>query len=201
MLDIRVEPDKKQYSDINELLKHLPGEAEKATVMALNKTIKGVRSEVVKAVTATYLIKAADVRETIDVKGATKNDMQATLKSRGSVLGIQHFRHSPKKALPRPKVGIKVQDRRDSKGGKLPGTFVIDGLEGIFRRENAARLYKRGKRAGSAGIHLERVPGPAVPSMISTVIDEQNLQEKAGDRMAKELDAAVNMILVKGISR
>lgn len=187
MLDVRLKVPYDELRRTRDLLQHVPQGAERATARAMNRTLEGARTEVVRSVTSTYIIRAADVRETITIDKASADKLQARLRSQGAVIGLQHFQHSPKAATnPRPKVGIRVRVRKDSRASALPGTFIAGGRIGIFQR------------AGRDRLPLERRFGPAVPSMVGTVVEEQQIERQAGDRFIRELNHEIDYLLTKG---
>jgi hypothetical protein len=186
MIDVKLGVSGNQIQRTEELLGHIPGAAAKAIARAMNRTIEGTRTQIVRSVTGDYIIKAKDVRETIRIERASPSKLQARLISAGSVIGLQHFSFSPKTIKPRPKVGVRVRVRKDSKATAISGAFVSDSIQGIFRRKGKDRFP------------LERLHGPAVPSMITTVLDSRGLQEQAEERFVRELGHEVDWILKKG---
>jgi hypothetical protein len=173
LMDITLR-DNGGFDEVRKLLAGLPKGAETAISRAMNRTLDGARVELVRAVTADYLIKAGDVRETITISKASPSGLQARLSSRGSVLGLQHFQVTPKTTKPRPKVGVRVRVKRDSQASPIAGAFVAKRITGVYRRTGPGRLP------------IERLFGPAVPSMIGTELDG-GIQDKVEDRLEREL--------------
>lgn len=182
-MDLKIGFDQKQLADVEKLLDHIPRGAERACSRALNRTTTGVRTQATRSIRDIYVIKAGDVRETMRVDKATPNKLRARLVSRGAVLGLQHFSYSPKNPNQRPKIGVRIRVRKASSAKPIAGTFLISGKTGIFQRKGKERFP------------LERKSGPAVPSMMKTAVDERGLQEKAEERLARELEHEVDYLL------
>lgn len=185
-MDLRIQVDKRQYANLRGELKRLPNGARKAMVSALNKTIPGVRTDAVKAVTSTYAIKAKDARSTMTIRKANKNDLRASLNSRGDAIPLINFQVSPKRATGRrPKSGLMVRVRK-SGGGRLRHAFMVSGgryQSGVYQRKDARRFP------------IKRLFGPAVPSMLKDAGAEKIILGQASARLAKNLDHEVERLL------
>lgn len=186
MIDVRIGAGQPEIQRAQNLLRGVRGGASTALARALNRALEGTRTDAVRAVRETYLIKAGDIRETITIKKAGKDDLEARLTSRGSALGVQHFSVTPKTATKRPPIGVRVRIRKDSSPAPVPGAFMTGRLVGVFVREGPARLP------------LRRLHGPAVPSMIGTVVAERDLEPEAYQRFTRELDHQIDYLLLKG---
>lgn len=186
MIDLKIQIDGDKLKLVEDMLAHIPKGAERAVSRSMNRTIIGVRTIVTKSVTELYEIKSGDVRETIRIEKASPSKLSARLISSGPVIGLQRFKHSPKSARSRPKIGVRVRVRKDSPMEPYKGAFLTPSIQGIYRRTTRDRLP------------IERIYGPAVPSMVKTVTDEQQIQDQAGDRFIKELNHEVDFLLTKG---
>lgn len=187
MIDIKIGIGGDKLQEVKDMLRHIQGGAQRATARAMNRTITGVRSTITSSVVELYEIKARDVRDTIRIEKATPDKLSARLISAGPVIGLQHFKYTPRSAARnRPRFGIRVRVRKDSSMDPFKGAFMADSIEGIYHRTSRDRLP------------IERLYGPAVPSMVKTAVDEQDIQDQAGDRFIKELDHEAGYLLTKG---
>ena len=193
MIMVKIGFDEDLIARTEEQLADIEYGAERAICRALNRTCVGARAEIVRAIYGGYFVHARDVRQAISIKRATYSDLSAEVRSEGAVIELFKFRHSPIKRLnPEPRVGVKVYVKRGGGGAAVPGTFIatVGGHPGIFKRLTEARDSK-----------LERLYGPAIPSMMKTVLDddsEQGIQDRAEARMVRELEHKVDFLLTGG---
>ncbi len=175
----------------HELLAHIDKGAEKAIAHALNRVAVGARFEIVKAIGEKHEIRARDVRNAIKIKRASYNKLQAQVDSTGTVIPLEDFKHSPSGYnQPRPKIGIRVKVRKDRSGGVIPGTFFIPNNPHIFQRETEDPRSK-----------LLKMYGPAIPSMMRVVLDEegeQGIQDRAEARLEREIQHEIDYLLMNG---
>ena len=178
-------------TDAFKLLQGIDKGAKKAISRALNRTSVGARAEIVKAIHQTHEIRSRDVREAIKIKKAHWGNLEAQVHSLGAVNPLEQFNHSPKGyQLPRPKVGVRVKVRKGSKGGVIPRTFFRANNPHIFRRIT-----------DDSKSDLEKLFGPAIPSMMRVVLDEdaeQGIQDRAETRFNRELNHEIDFMLSKG---
>ncbi|MCE5315167.1 MAG: phage tail protein [Armatimonadota bacterium] len=173
--------------EVRQLLKGVERGAEKAMTRALNRVAVGARAEIVKVIAQKHEIRNRDIRDAIKIKKANYDTLEAQVHSFGSVIGLEDFKTTPSGyKQPRPKVGIQVKVRKDSSGGRIPGTFFMPNKKPIFVRE---------------GDEIMRKFGPAIPSMMRVALDEdgeQSIQDNAENRLIRELDHEVQFMLSKG---
>lgn len=203
MLDIQVKVDEKQRKQAKELLAHIPGGAAAAMARALNRTVEGVRTEVIRAITASFVVKAGKARDTMSVQRATPQFLFARLTSRGPSIGLEQFSWYPKSIKPRPPIGVSVQIDRERRAWARPGSFLVDNgrLFGLYvRRANDAERRKFGQRSIQK---LTYTPG--IPGMMRRVLEDngfgsgnRRLQEKANQILMQRVDHEVEYLLKKG---
>lgn len=176
---------------LQDMLKDLPKEAEAVMSAASNAALDYAHREISSGISSLYTMPLPEALDTITLRRATPNNPTASLESRGSVPGMQHFEHSATSA------GVKVTVRKDRGGGTIPGAFTSPDITGIFHRRGPRVVMERGRHKGKKRQRLHRYSGPAVPSMVKTVIDENELMDKAGDVMSREIDRGIDRILKK----
>lgn len=212
MLDIRLKVRPTQRAAVESLLKAIPGGARKAMARALNRTIEGVRTDVVRAITESYAIRARDVRETMAIERAKPERLFAWLRSRGHVIPLDRFETRPTgPTRTRPPIGVRVRVKKGAAGRAVAGSFFVG-----FTVTQARRVTRGGQRGGDvsrrieglfmrvgAGRHpIRRLQGPSVPSMMGSVLDRnEEIQERALDRLEREVAHEADFLLQREASR
>lgn len=207
MLDIRLKIDPGQRKELESLLEHMPGAARKVMARALNRTLTGVKTGVVRAIRETYIIRQADVNKTLSVQQANEGRLFAWLRSRSTVISLDMFAYSPKSISPRPPIGVRSRVMRQNAAKAVPGMFLIPG-RGLFHRQGEKRWYTYYSKSSGREITrftepIERNFGPSVSQMMESVLDMSpggngGIQERALTRLRKEIDHEIEHELLKG---
>lgn len=181
-----------EIRDVELALATVPNGASKAMVRALNRTIVGVRDDVLRAIKDTYLVRDREFRGLMKIRNASSKRLSASITVRDHPLGVERFQITPRKRISgrrRAPMGIHVRVRRDSPGNILPGTFL-----GIGRISNALLVFRR---LTDDRLPLEHIHGPAFSSMLKMSWDnpELSIQEHADERLLRELDHQVEYLL------
>ncbi|MFC4403316.1 phage tail protein [Gracilibacillus xinjiangensis] len=174
---------------ITEVEKKLGGfhkQAPSAISRALNRAVTTVNSNVKKEVRKEYNIKAKDVSETLQKTRANKSDLRASVTSKGSPVGLDKFKVSPKTINPNRKSPIKIGVKKSSLT-KVMGAFVTD--------INGSKVFKR---SGKSRLPVERLFGPSVPQMLGNENVVQVIEEKGQETFQKRLEHEIGRILKKG---
>lgn len=133
----------------------------KAKAMAINKTAEKARAEINRVIPQEYAVKAAEVRNAIDLRRANGRELRAVIsifgsaRRRGRSLNMIHFLAAIQAAGRAVKTrGSKAKKadlksianqlgfmvRRDGGLKKIPGAFIGNNGRTIFRRTGKARL-------------------------------------------------------------
>ena len=133
----------------------------KAKAMAINKTAEKARAEINRVIPTEYAVKAAEVRNSIDLRKARSGELRAVIsifgsaRRRGRSLNMIHFLSAIQAAGRAMKTrGSKAKKadlnsianqlgfmvRRDGGLKKIPGAFIGNHGRTIFRRTGKARL-------------------------------------------------------------
>ena len=186
-----IQIDPKQIERAEILLKDIPNGASKAIVNALNRSVEGARTDAVKKVRERYIIKAKDVRDTIQIKKATYDDLTAIVKASGSPVALSKFKITPSSPpKTRRKKPIIARVTRGG-GGPIPGAFVAkmeSGHVGVFERVGKARLP------------IKQLYGPSVPQMLGHESVTEYVEEQAREKVEKRLEHEINRLL-KGVGK
>ena len=148
----------------------VPGGAQKAVMRAMNRAIQGGATTAGREIAKAYTVKVGQVRKTISIQRATKDNMTAIMTSKGRYLSQASFQHRPQgdttgnKRKP-VKVAIKKGQMRN-----VERAFVWKGH--IFQRVGAGRTP------------LDFLYGPSIPIMLSN----DDVKNAVGDRISEDFE-------------
>jgi len=169
-------------------LSHIENGAPKAIMRALNRTIDGVKTDIVTQVTSTYDIKAGKVRKVIKATHS-KTNLQASVSAKGSKIPLIQFRVTPNKPG-QQKPGVVLRASVKQSGGKpIPGAFIMrmsGGQVGVALR------------AGKQRLPVKELYGPAIPQMIDEPVIQKYIMDGTNDRFQKRIDHEIAFILGGG---
>lgn len=173
-------------NEARKTLENIPNGIERATTSAINKTARGVRTDVVTEIRQDYAIKAKDIRNTLTLTKASKRSLSAVVKSVGSPISLAKFNIRPgriqrKGSNNKP---IRVQVKKGG-GGPLRGAFLAQ-----FSSGHMAVVERKGR----ARYPIRELYGPPVPKMLKNkgVLDKLNVKAKA--RMDKNFSHEIARI-------
>jgi hypothetical protein len=178
----------KFYQD---MLGHIPGALPKALSNAINRSAEGARTDTVRQVREEYVISAGRVRETMEIRKASKSDLTASVISRGRPRALSYFKLRPGKVTKkRPREGVHAQVKRTG-GEVIPEAFIAklaSGHVGVFWREGKKRFP------------IEQLYGPSVAQMVGNQSVSRYVEQNAQRRLDDRLDHEINRIL-RGVGR
>jgi len=179
VIELNVKDAVKQISrDLDKL-----GESvrDKAVVMAMNKTIAKGRTEMTRAITAEYRIKATDVRARLKLIRAQRGRLSAELNpfasGRGRSLNLIHFLES--------KVTVAQMRKRRKDGTQKDLRFNIKKsggaktIRGAFIGNKGRTIFQR---TGDARLPIKAVSTVGVPQMFNT----KRIQKRVIERIERE---------------
>lgn len=178
--------DRNMLEDVQKRLGQFEKKAPQAISSALNRALTNVASNISKEVRQDYNIKAADVKETLIKTKASRQNLNAIVRSRGNLIPLDRFKVSPKKPAPKRKAPIKVGVKKN--GVKpISGAFVADisGVK-VFQRQGKQRLP------------INRLFGPSVPQMLKNEEIRNVINEEGRETFYRRLDHEINRILERG---
>lgn len=164
----------------------IENKAPKVIVSALNRTMTNLASNISKEIRVNYTAKASDIKESLVKVRATPTNMSATVRSKGSVIGLDKFKVTPKTVQPKRKKPIKAGVKKDAT--KSMGSAFVADINGIkvFVRTSKKRLS------------LKRLYGPSIPQMLKNEKVKDKLQIKAEDMFKKRLEHEISRLLGDG---
>ena len=156
---------------------------ERAAKSAINRTLKGAKSQAAKKVTERYTIKSGEVRKSIKTK---ISGLTGELNSRVSRIRLTKFKYTPKK---RPK---KV-----TKGNPYLFAEVIKGQGGTLRHSFLANVQGAGifERKGKPRLPIKHLYGPSVAEMLGKPPTSTYIMSKMEERLQINVMHEVSALL------
>jgi len=149
-----------------------------AQKLALNDTLRGMRTDTSREVRADVNLPAKAVKSTFTLQFATTQRLEACLISTGKSVPLVHYGARPKRPVHeggrRPKRGVSVLVKRERGRKTISGSFVArmkSGHLGVFRRKGPARRP------------IKQLYGPSVPNILSNQPVLTRIKAKAEDRL------------------
>ena len=159
------------------LLSEVPGGVETAMMRSINRAAQAGKTQAVKEVRARYTVKAGDVRQTLTTSKATHAKLEAEIVSRGPMLGLAAYKHSPKTdSTGANRKRVRVSVKREGGMKPLGQAFVWQG-----------KIMQR--------LPIEKKLGPSIPSIIGNPEVVEAIEERTDEMIVKRLDHEVNRIL------
>lgn len=176
-MKMQIKVNHKELRVVQERLGSFSKKAPTVISRAINRAASSIQSNAVKLVREKYIIKSGDVKGTIKITKATTGRLGAVVRSDGKLIGLDHFKVSPKQARPErlPKV-LKAAVKKGS-AKAIVGAFVanING-DKVFKRTSDDRLP------------IQKLMGPSVPQMI----DQEGIRKQIDDASLKVYNDRIN---------
>lgn len=176
-----VKIDDKAIENAKLLLSQIPRGAESAISRAINRTMQGARTQIVRVVKERYTLKATDIRQTLSVVKSDKNTLTGEIKSRGTQLNASHFMHRP---------------HGDTTGNKRRQVFVSFTKGKRFSVDRGfvwqGRIYKR---EGKKRLPIQSMYGPSVPQMIGSKESIERIERGMTDTFNKRIMHEIDVSL------
>lgn len=193
--------------DTSAALKQLRGLEEKtkaAATMALNKTAKKAQTEINRAIRDEYVVKADEVRNSMQLRQARQGDLQAVIdifgskRRRGRSANMIHFLA----ALQAAGVALKTRGsslrRSDLKdigrqlGFKVRKAGGVKTIQGAFLANRGRTVFMR---EGRARLPIKPVQVIGFSQMFSSKKISQRVMAKVDKDFIEELDRAIKLLL------
>lgn len=166
--------------DVQRRLGTVQRKAPNAIASALNRSLTKLTTSISKEIREGYHIKAADIKKTITKRNANANDLKGAIKSRGRVIGLDHFKKSKtKKVL---KVAVKKNGLKPIKNA-----FIGDA--------NGSKIFVRTTKKR---LPIKRLYGPSVPQMFKSREVKEKLAYEADLYFKNRLDHEINRLVERG---
>ncbi|MCR4442147.1 MAG: phage tail protein [Peptococcaceae bacterium] len=180
--------DTKQIDRLTIELKGFEKEVGTATKNALNRAIDHIIAKTGQLVSKVYSIKSGDVKKSFaNIKRPSNSDLSASITSKGHLLSLGRFPHSPAvpiKNIKRSKRQVKVQIKKT--GGKKPVRTDPKAFIAPTGARSADKMrHNVFKRVGNSRLPIQIIRTLSVPQMITNEkIAEQILE--AGNKVLRE---------------
>jgi hypothetical protein len=182
--------DTKQIDRLTIELKGFEQEVGEATFHALNRTIDHVVTQVGKIVPKSYAIKSSEVKESFKggIKRPSKNNLEASLTSKGHTLSFAHFPYTPK----RPRRGGRsvfqnavMVTIKKSKGKILSkkGFVASTGAKSVDKTQ-----YNVFMRLGKSRLPIAPIRTLSIPQMITNEGIGEQIQDIANKKLSERLE-------------
>lgn len=164
------------------------GKAKPAVARAVNRSVKGVRTDGVKLVRSEYNVKAGVISKAFTVRRATKGNLEAVARVSGNRISLIHFDAKP--SIPggrKPAIGVSVKVKKQRK---------------VIRHSFVARMRKNSSvgvfvRKGKERFPILKKYSLAVPEMMDRDDIREEIQKGADKRFGKTLNQEINYMLQK----
>ncbi len=208
-MSFRITVDDAELKRVKDRLGELEHKAPNVIANALNRAVSNVKANLPKEATKIYYIKNSKVKETLKEFKASQSRLEAGVRAKGKVIGLNHFKVSPKTVNPRRKSQLKIAIIKNGLK-QIPGAFNanINGVK-VFTRTGKfsiatkgsykGRIVKRGPRKGKPLLReeIERKFGPSVPQMLDEEKIVENVNQDAYFTYEKRVNHEINRILSK----
>lgn len=158
-------------SHLKELGTQIPG----CISRAINRTLEMTRTEQVKKSKDKYTVNKNYLTSSMSLFKSSSGNLEGKIMSKGSVIGLDHFKLNPKSRVD----GKMVKTAVENTGMKaLPNSFIAyrDGRLGAFTRVNNSRFP------------IKRLKGPSAPQMLGRFSILGYLEEFANDKFNMRLE-------------
>lgn len=184
--------DARELANAVTILHNIPNGIDRAARSAVNKTIKGVRTDARKEVTQRYVIKAGTVQRAMTIQMARQGALEAVVRAQGRPIALSKFKVSPKRVQRRGRKNRKIAvSVRKGSSKTLNSAFAASfqsGHTGVVERVGAKRFP------------VKELYGPSIPQMMGNKEVSSSVNQHARERLRKNFAHGVNRIL-KGFGK
>jgi hypothetical protein len=183
------------------MLAALPGAADKALARAINRAAEAARSEAVRGAVAEYNVQASRVRDTMSIRRASPDNLNASVHSRGSALPLSRFETTPSQpGTGGPgKATLRAAVKRGGGQKPMPGAFVARFGSGhtavVERLGTKTKSSKPALGAKTASGTIPEFVGPSVPSMLGSTTVSEGIEARAAEVLDARLDHEIDRML------
>ena len=178
MFEIKIDESQLRFIESN--FDNLKGKMPNALANAINRSMEMVKTEALRQATSKYTIKKGELSDSIKFTRSSGGNLTARIVSTGSVIGLDHFKSTPKTRGKYKKTVNSIVKKGE--GGSIPNAFIAysDGRLGAFKRKSTKRLP------------IERLMGPSAPQMLGedSILEylQGFMEEKLNMRLEHEIE-------------
>lgn len=183
--------DTKQLDRLIIELKGFEKEMGEAVYHTLNRTIDQVITQTGRIVPKSYAIKNKEVKQSFarGIKRPTKNNLKASITSKGHTLSLAHFPHSPKTRL-KKRYKVKATIKREG-GRKTINTQPLPFIASTGAKSSDKVQHNIFKRIGTSRLPIKLIRTLSIPQMITNEKVASQIQRAAQERYEDRLEHEV----------
>jgi hypothetical protein len=183
MIDIEL----KNLLKVQKALKDQPKKINLVLSRAINRAATNAKANMAKKVREQYVVKAADIKDTIKITKATSQKPVAEVRSVGKKINLTKFKTSPHEPRPKnpPKGGYKSQVKKEGGLKAVPKGFLV----------NVRGTLAMMQRVGKERLPIKRLMGPSVPEMIGRKNVIEWVETEAKSMLNNRIDHELKRIL------
>lgn len=190
---------------VRKRLQSLPKELQdKAIRPAINKTAEKARAEINRAIPEVYAVKAAEVRQAVDLRRASSGNLKAVIEvfgsksKRGRSANLIHFLAAVQAAGRAVKARGAKATKRDLAALEQQIGFLIKRAGGL-KKIDGAFVGNKGRtifrRVGNSRLPIEPLQVIGFSQMFSSRKINRRVMDKVRAELPVELDRAIKMVL------
>lgn len=180
--------DTKDIKKVVIKLSNIPKEIPGATASALNRTLDYTVTQTGREVTKKYAISQKEVKKTMKKQKASKSSLYAHVESKGGLMALHKFPHTPKRYSKKAKVKVQVIK---GKGKKVMSTSPPAFTQTM---ENTTGIWKRKGKKRTPVVLLRTL---SVPQMISNEETLKSIEEAANKKLQERIEHEIDWRLKK----
>lgn len=184
MINLQIEFDKNQVSEIEKALSGVKNGAPKAMSRAINRTVSFGKTRISKVTREEYTIRAGDIKRASSTYKANASNLRGEIRFKGRPKQLRDFARRVNRK------GLRVSVKRSTGFKRIPTAFIrtINNGPAILRR------------VGSKRYPLEVLHGPSVPQMVGNVNVTPKVEKDIEAKLSERLDHEMNALL-KGYTK
>lgn len=157
-----------------------------AVARAVNRTMDGMRTDVVKETSKRYFVKAGEVRKSISFRKASAGNLMGAMVSQGKRHSLADYQLSPKT----PRAG-----RRSALQGAVKREGGLKSLGPAFLVKRAGGRYFPFYRTGRGKYDMHSLISPSMPQIIKNEETVKAMEQGAERRFSLRMEHEINRIL------
>ena len=120
MFEIKIDESQLRFIESN--FDNLKGKMPNALANAINRSMEMVKTEALRQATSKYTIKKGELSDSIKFTRSSGGNLTARIVSTGSVIGLDHFKLTPKTRGKYKKTVNSIVKKGE--GGSIPNAFI-----------------------------------------------------------------------------
>ncbi|MDF1536082.1 MAG: phage tail protein [bacterium] len=165
----------------------------RAASMALNRTGKGVVTEMDRGIREEYTIKRADVRDGVKSYTASESNLRFQVSGTTRKISLVKFQHRASRTRKKGVAGVRVRVKKA--GGLKPVVGAFPGRMKAGAGVGAAGNMAIFKRVGRTRLPIKRLTGPSVFKMADNDKVRRRMEKRATDQFDREFTRNLDRLM------